>query len=147
MCNLIVLSTTSDRDLTECNTGDLVFDRHLPGMQEEQHLQYKNRWYVGSSQGCSCGFRHLLSENFPSLGFDVPQDWFTESQEDIEATLKWIKVVRAIVASGDRVDCIDIWEHSEEIPAELAGRVDVAFSSVPDEAFRFVENYHHEFLP
>ena len=91
---MTIVSTTSDLNLTKFNTDDVVFDRAMPGVPEEQLLKYKNKWYLGSSQGCSCGFRHLMTSNFEDLGFAEPEDRFPEDQDDIEATLKVVNIFK-----------------------------------------------------
>ncbi len=146
MCYMTIVSTTSNLDLTEFNTGDVVFDREMPGIPEEKLLKYDNKWYLGSSQGCSCGFRHLMSENFKDLGFAKPEDWFPENQEDIDATLKVIEVFKRILSSGSNLECIDAWASDDSLEPNLSGQVKVNLSKIPDAAFRFIENYQHEFI-
>lgn len=146
MCYMTVLSTTTDRDLTDFDTAGVTFSRELPGLPAERFLAYPHRWYVGSAHGCSCGFRHLMAENFAALGFAAPVDWFEEDPADIAATLELVRALRCIVADGARVDCVDAWEGDQRDKSRLAGTVVVDFAEVADEAFRLIENYHHEFV-
>lgn len=145
MCYLTVLSTTTDRDLAAFNAEGVSFSRDLPGLPAERYLKYPHRWYVGSADGCSCAFRHLMAENFADLGFAEPVDWFEEEPAHIAATLRLVQALRQIVADGARLDCVDAWEGDHREAADLAGEVVVDFSEVPAAAFRLIENYHHEF--
>lgn len=139
MCYQLILSTTSNRDLTASNNDLVRFSRHLPAIAEVSELKYPYQWYVGSKSECSCSFRHLYSID---LGFGEPVDWYKEEQGDIDATLQVIATIRELVTSGESVDCIDAWPGSEtgETP-----RLVVDLGTVSDRAFRFFENYHFIF--
>lgn len=145
MCYIVLLGTTSDEDLARHNTTLLHFTRDIPttgaATVEATALRHPHRWYVGSSAGCSCSFRHLYSVE---LGFSEPEDWYPEEAEDIQATLQFIQVVRALVAEGHAVACIDAWEHAEMLPNEHEELL-VALSSIRDSEFRFFENHHFVF--
>jgi hypothetical protein len=146
MCHMIIMSTTSDLDLRKFNSSDVIFESELPGVPEEKLLKYDHKWYVGSYQGYSCGFRHLMSVNFPDLGFADPEEWFQENQENIDATLKLIKIFKEIIVSGEKLECIDAWSHDSSEEPYLEGNVIVNLNEVPDTAFRFIESFHHEFI-
>lgn len=146
MCNMIVISTTSDLNLEKFNENDLLFNKEMPGIPEEKFLKYPNKWYVGSSHGCSCSFRHLMVENFPDLGFAEPVDWFEEDQEDIDATLKLVTAFKEIISDGSKLDCIDAWSGDEKKNYNLSGQVTINFSIVSDAAFRLIEGYEHEIV-
>ena len=141
MCYSLILSTTSDEDLAERSSELVHFSRDLPGIVEESRLQYPAVWYVGSKSGCSCTFRHLHS---PDLGFGEPEDWYPEQADEIEATLRLIKIIRELVERGFCVDCFDAWaeEGSSSAPA---GRISVDLGAVPNEAFRLIENHYFDF--
>lgn len=144
MCYMLFLSTDSQAELSESNTELLCFSKELPGLPEERLLEYPNKWFVGSAQGCSCGFRHLCSASI-ELGFGIPEDWFPEDADDIEATHQFIRVVRSLRASGAAVECIDAWcddNHS----VSLKGTVQVNLDEIPDVAFRFYENQRLVFV-
>jgi hypothetical protein len=142
---MTIISTTSDIDLTQFNSSDVVFDKEMPGIPEEQLLKYHHKWYVGSSHGCSCGFRHLMTANFSDLGFSDPEEWFHENLEDIEATIKLVRIFKKVIESGSKLECIDSWTHDPSDPPNLSGNVIVNFTEVSETAFRLIENYHHEF--
>lgn len=144
MCYMLLLSTDSEVDLSESNTELLCFRKELPGLPEESLLEYPNKWFVGSAQGCSCGFRHLGSESI-ELGFGIPEDWFPENADDIEATHQFIRVVRSLRASGNGVECIDAW-CDDSHPVSLNGAVQVNLDEIPDVAFRFYENQRFVFI-
>lgn len=146
MCYMTIISTTSDLDLTKFNSSDVIFDSELPGVPEEKLLKYSHKWYVGSYQGCSCGFRHLMAVNFPDLGFAAPEEWFQENKEDIDATLKLIKIFKEIIISGKKLECIDAWAHNPSAEPYIEGNVVVNLNEIPEPSFRFIENYHHEFI-
>lgn len=139
MCYSIYLSTDSDLDLSKWNY-DLVRFRIEPAPEIfRPKLRFPYQWYVGSKSGCSCTFRHLYSVE---LGFGEPVDWYEEDEEEITATISFIKVIRKIVEMGFHVDCVDIWEGAspEEI-SEFSVNLDV----VSDKQFRFFENHHFIF--
>jgi hypothetical protein len=139
MCYSLLLSTTSNRDLAASNNELVRFSRDLPAIPEVSDLKYAHKWYVGSRSGCSCSFRHLYSVD---LGFGEPVDWSKEEQEDIDATLQVIAMIRSLIVSGESVDCIDAWLRSEASqPTELI----VSLGTVSDREFRFFENYHFIF--
>jgi hypothetical protein len=140
MCYTLFLSTTSSEDLAQFNSEALRFENTIPEGLSFSRLLFPNKWYVGSRTGCSCSFRHLAG---PEFDFGVPQDWFPEEQSDIEATLLFIRVVRSLLASGARVDCIDLWQghDSESVPW-----VSVNLGLILDEEFRFFENHHFDFM-
>jgi hypothetical protein len=144
MCYQLILSTDAAEDLAAHNDDLVSFSRELPGLPEERLLEHTRRWFVGSRHGCSCGFRHLHVSSV-ELGFGEPVDWYHEEAEDVAATLRFIAIVRALVASGARVDCIDAWNHGED-PVALAGIVAVDLAIVSDRAFRFMENHRFVFV-
>lgn len=144
MCYITILSTTSNIELTKYNSDDLVFSKEMPGIPEEKLLKYPYTWYVGSSQGCSCGFRHLMVCNFEDLGFAEPVDWFPEEPEDISATLKLVRVFKEIISDNSKLECIDAWSNElDELPV-LSGSIVVSLSRISEPAFRLIENYQHE---
>ncbi len=144
MCYMTVLSTTSDADLAVGNSETVQFSRELPGVPEETYLRFKNKWYVGSNSGCSCEFRHLLVASV-ELGFGPPEDWFPEAPSDVEATRHVIRSIRALVETGEQVDCVDAWAHGQESADPLAGDIEVDLPQVSDEAFRFFESHRFTF--
>lgn len=140
MCYIVLLSTTSTQDLTAFNTPLLTFEHNASELEGVQDLAYPQRWYVASRTGCSCGFRHLYSVE---LGFGEPVDWYPEEEDDIKATKEFIALVRGIIATGHRLDCVDDWEGENNMPhLEMV----VNLKTISDEAFRFFENYRFDFV-
>lgn len=140
MCYALLLSTTSDDDLSQFNGEGLRFESILPDRFSFNKLLHPNKWYVGSRTGCSCSFRHLAG---PPFEFGPPEDWFPEEASDIAATLLFIRVVRSLLSKGEQVDCIDRWEGNDP---EVIPWVSVNLSQIPDEEFRFFENQHFDFI-
>ena len=140
MCYALILSTTSNEDLSRSNCGEIKFNADIPERLPAQRLNHPNKWYVGSRTGCSCSFRHLYG---PEFDFRVPEDWFPEDKADIEATLMFVRVVRDLLAKGESVDCIDAWESTL---AESPRPMTVDLGQIRDEEFRLFENHHFEFV-
>ena len=138
MCYALLLSTTSEEDLTAHNTPLVKFVSDLPDIVERARLSHGSKWYVASRHGCSCAFRHLYSVE---IGFGEPVDWHGENEEDILATKEFIKIVRELINAGYQVDCIDDWWSGSELPyVEMT----VDLNMVSDDQFRFFEN--HKFI-
>jgi len=140
---MVLLSTDSPEDLSAHSDDLLTFSRTLPPLAEVALLAHPHRWFVGSRHGCSCGFRHLYIGSV-SLGFGEPQDRYPEEVEDLEATRKFLSVVRALLATGAYVDCIDAWGHETET-ANLSETISVNLAEVSDREYRFFENHHFVF--
>lgn len=143
MCYMLLLGTDATEDLSARNTELMTFSKELPGLPEEQCLELSQKWYVGSAHGCSCGFRHLYIGSV-ELGFGVPEEWYPEAPEDLEATSQFVEVVKSLLAAGHRVECIDAWCHGSG-SAKLAATVQVNLREVAGEAFRFFENHRFVF--
>ncbi len=141
MCYVLLLSTTSEEELAARNSVLVRFTRDLPKVADTSKLRYPHHWYVQSHLGCSCGFRHLYSIE---LGFGEPVDWYPEESEEIDATLQLVAIIRRLVERGERVDCVDQWEHKNMHPAAEAVLI-VNLSKVADQEFRFFENHHFIF--
>jgi len=118
----------------------MKFDGKIPDHLPAGHLLYSNKWYVGSRTGCSCSFRHLYG---PEFEFGIPEDWFPEEKADIDATLEFIRLIRALVIKGEHVDCIDTWDGQGA--GEPVASLPVNLSKIRDEEFRFFENHHFDF--
>jgi hypothetical protein len=146
MCYMTVMSTNSELDLQEFNTADLIFKREMPGVLEEMYLMYPHKWYIESQYGCSCGFRHLMACNFSDLGFADPVEWFDKEPEDIEATLKLVRIFKKITMTNNKLDCIDAWAGNNENEPNLSGDIVVNLKTVSETAFRLIENYRHEIV-
>ena len=144
MCQIIVVSTSSDQDLSEWNTPLVQFSRQLPKGDEHTLLHFEHKWFLGSRDGCSCGFRHL-SHGSQELGFSEPVDWWPEEPEDLESTLQAVKLFKRLAISGARLDCIDAWAQDEPKELGLLGDSVVNLAAVPELAFRFFDGHRFEF--
>lgn len=139
MCNELILSTDSPEDLTKWNTGLLVFSKDLPDSPFLDLLDYNHQWYIGSRDGCSCGFRHLISHE---LGFGPPVDWYEEDPLALAATIEFVKVARHLIGQGHSVDCVDYWFTS---PVEICQTQEVDLSLLSENDFRFFQDFHFRF--
>lgn len=140
MCYAIYLSTDLEDDLSKFNTALVRFEHVDVRSPVITSLEYIHKWYVASKSGCSCTFRHLTSVE---LGFGAPVDWYEEEENEIAATLTFIKVIRKLINRGAKVDCIDIWYGTE--PSDIQVKR-VKLMDIKDEQFRFFENYHFLFV-
>jgi hypothetical protein len=142
MCYELYLSTSSSEDLAEHNSELLRFERQEPSRNEIAGvLLNPQKWFVGSKSGCSCTFRHLAGGD---PGFDEPQDWSPEEEDNVRATAELYRVIASLVQSGDKVDCLDIWSETKTADVKM---IAVSLGVVPEKAFRFFENYHFVFEP
>ena len=66
-----------------------------------------------------------------------------EEENEIAATLIFIKVIRKLIDRGAKVDCIDTWFGPEPSDIQL---MSVDLSVIEDDQFRFFENYHFLFV-
>ena len=144
MCYMTVISTTSNHELSEFNTPLVQFSRKLPQVPEESFLRYPNKWYLGSKDGCSCGFRHLDHGN-EELGFSEPVDWWPEEQEAVEATHQVVRVFRALLSEGAKLDCVDPWVQDKKQAPKLFGELVVNLAAISESSFRFFEGHRFEF--
>ena len=140
MCYSIYLSTDSSQDLSGENSELLHFQKDSVAEPFRSMLRNEHQWYVGSETGCSCTFRHLFSIE---LGFSEPVDWYEEDEIEIAATLSFIKIIRQLVDSGQKVDCIDVWNDAAQ--DHIIEQI-VNLKKTDDEQFRFFENHHFVFI-
>jgi hypothetical protein len=139
VCYSIFLSTDSSRDLSAENSELLEFKLEAIKEPFRSILQHEHQWYVGSKSRCSCTFRHLYSTE---LGFSEPVDWYPEDEDEIEATLYFIKILRQLVDQSYKVDCVNIWN---DMIGDKFNQAIVNLEIVSDEQFRFFENFHFIF--
>ena len=140
MCCQLYLSTSSPEDLTRFNSELVHFERI--GAADDQRLailENPEKWFIGSKSKCSCTFRHFVSAD---AGFDEPQDWCPEDEDNVRATAELYGVIRSLLDAGERVDSLDLWYDAtgEEIKTMV-----VNFGAVPGKKFFFLENYHFVF--
>ena len=134
MCYSIYVSTDSNQNLSDGN-GELIhFQKEAIAEPFNTLLRHENQWFVGSKSVCSCTFRHLFSTE---LGFSEPVDWFEEDEDEIEATLLFIKIVRRLIDQGHRVDCIDAWYVTAK--GDIT-EMKVNLKDLDDEQFRLLDN-------
>lgn len=143
MCYIILLSTDLTIDLSGYNNDLVRFSPEMPGLAEEELLAHRQKWFVGSRDGCSCGFRHLHVDSV-ELGFGEPVDWYPEEPEDIKATKEFISIIRKLSTQGAEIDCVDAWDNSN-ITATLERTIDIPLSQMLDTEFRFFENHRFVF--
>jgi hypothetical protein len=140
MCYVVLLGTDADDHLSRHNAGELTFSRLPPDQSEAMLLNLPQQWVV-SVGTCSCGLRHLMHPS-AAFNFSEPVAWFQEHDENLVATLHVIRVIRALVAGGAAVECVDVWDH--DLPDSLTVlAVDLAI--VSDTGFRFFENHRFVF--
>jgi len=143
MCYMLLLSTSSSEDLSVHNCDLIHFEKDASEHAPSNALRYSNKWFVGSRSGCSCSFRQLYSIE---LGFEEPVDWYKEDQDDIAATLLFVKIVKSLLTKGEGVDCIDLWDDILDQPEEASIPVlEVNFEKIGETEFRFFENHHFNF--
>ena len=140
---MIVISTTSKLDLSKLNTPLVQFSKDLPNIQVKSLLRFPHRWFLGSKDGCSCGFRHLDHGN-EELGFAEPVDWWPEDAEDIEATRQVVKIFKDLLSNGVQLDCINAWAQDDENEPRLAGDSVVNLGAIQESSFRFFEWHRFE---
>ena len=145
MCYAVIFSTTSTCDLESLNNGTFQFSRELPDLEQLRHLQHPNKWHLTTDGSCSCGFRHL-DMGADELGFSEPEDWLPEEPEDIQATLQVVAILKSLVAEGEKLDCIDVWQGSEHTKPSIKNKIIVNLNTLPDAKFRFIENYLFNFI-
>lgn len=137
MCYSVYLSTESTEDLTTNNEHLIRFKKVVDNEEDSSIslLSYPNIWYVGSQHDCSCGFRHIMTDD---LGFSEPVDWYDEDDDDIEATKKIYQVLMRIVQQGYAVDLVDKWEGTQNKNIKAK---DVSLKEIGETRFRFFESY------
>jgi hypothetical protein len=140
MCYLIAVSTSSGKDLTKLNSRFVRFSRAVADVPRASFLQFQNKWFLGSMDGCSCRFRHLEVEDM-AQGFAQPADWFPEDADDIAATIEVVGAFKAIMADGSRLDCVDSWTSFPGEELELGGVQEIDLAGMAADRFRFIESY------
>jgi len=104
-------------------------------------LDFANKWYVGSKSGCSCTFRFLHHASV-DLGFSEPVDWYQEEQDELDATRAFYRTLKGLLSAGHRVDLVSRWEGAQ--PGDIT-TLDVSLEDIPENAFRFFEDYKFRF--
>lgn len=94
--------------------------------------------YVGSDQGCGCGFRHVLFE-----GGGWPNEHLTGLQEDTQQNHDaLIAFIRQHFATEPFVELYGCWDGDFAEP--LASEIDLALSRVADPVFCFRERGYYK---
>jgi hypothetical protein len=140
VCYLLHLSTSSEEDLS-ARSDELIQYAKPIGMDDlvTARLLHSHKWFVAAPSSCSCGLRHLMQVEF---GFSKPVDWYPEDEENIKATLRFVRTIRKLREAGHSVDCIDAWVDST---GEGLIQMKVRLAALTDDEFRFFENYHFLF--
>ena len=135
---MLHMSTDCPDDLEAMSSAHVRFERpSVAGYcPSPPILKHAEKWFIGSSTGCSCTFRHL-SLGAQELGFGEPEDWFPEEQDEIDGTLELYDMLKGLVERGHQVELFDSW--NGEVPPDLQKRT-VSFSEVPGTHFRLFEN-------
>ena len=140
MCYQLYLSTSSREDLTRFNSELVHFElAKVPGDERLSVLENPQKWFVGSKSGCSCTFRHFVSLDG---GFDEPQDWSPEDEDNVRATIELYRVIRSLIHAGERVDCLDLWYDATR---DAIRTMVVSLNAVPEQKFLLLENCHFVF--
>lgn len=134
MCNLIYISTDSERDLGAIDS--ILFKLRKPTAEDtvsvEGYFRYPNTWYLESQYGgCSCHFRQLMSGS--DFWFGPPEDWYEEDDDDVEATAAVYDVFTDLITSGSRVAVLISWN----LETDEFKDVEVRLSEVDRSSFRF----------
>lgn len=143
MCYHLFLSTNSDEDLGQYNSDLIGFWREGLDEQFLQFLHYPHKWFVGSPKVCSCEFRHIGARADSLDSFSLPHDGLMDSDEQIEATFEFLKVVKKLLADGYQCDCVDKWW---EAKPEYIREFEVDLSKLDSARFQFFEDYRFEFV-
>ncbi len=146
MCYILYLSTDSEEDLSLLPHDHYMISR-LPVDWEEDSdaiacLGYPNKWLMdGQYGGCSCHFRHLGEESM--MRFGPPEDWCPEDADDVGATIGAFQLFSRLTGEGHGVDVVDVWSGK---PREKVHELEISVGEMPDEDFRFFENYKFNFV-
>lgn len=150
MCYMVYISTNCPDDLSALSSHAVRFEQPkaenytpCPAIFNSHKTLGCQTWYVGSATGCSCTFRQLCKESI-ELGFDIPQEWYPEDSEEIQATLLLYEILCDIVQRGFSLSLLDCWsgdEHLDPNPLE------VSCSAIAADQFRLYEGYQFIFKP
>ncbi len=143
MCYMLVMSTSSNSDLSIYDNRLISFSKIENDIPEDHILINQYKWFVGSAHGCSCGFRHLYLSSV-ELGFEEPKDWFPEEKDDISATVTFVRIIKSLISAGNKVDCFDAWDEYQDTSI-MASKQIIDILQMKDEKFRFFENHHFIF--
>jgi hypothetical protein len=142
MCYSVYFSTDSSEDLAKSPS---VFYSVCPFEVESDSqvvdlLGYTQRRFLESRYGgCSCHFRHSMTEEFGPV-----EDWDPEDADDVEATEHFYDLLSRILAEGHRLDIVDIWT---DTPVQDVRSIDVFLHRLPRDQFRFLEGIRFELKP
>lgn len=137
MCYSVFLSTDSTEDLAAFNDPLIKFIRiaHIEEDSSISLLSYPNVWHVGSRSDCSCGFRHVMTDD---LGFSEPVGWYEEDAEDLAATKKVYRILLRLAQQEYAVDIVDTWEGTQKKDIKVK---DISLKEIGESRFRFFESY------
>ena len=138
MCLAVYIA--SDHELPEIGWDESDPKFHveiIDGSDEkmDKHLKLPNVAYLGSHQGCGCGFRKPIN---------IPEDLLEpneleESQADYNALASYIKNLQNSGASCEIYAC---WEGDEEHHSEYKSRVTT--EELASKEFRLQEKTYYE---
>ncbi len=142
MCFVLYLATGQpvrsipwDEHDTKLNTGDLTdYDAGV-----SIHFRKPNLKYVGSDQGCGCGFRHVSYQNgqWPEEAMIGSEDYTGEDQQANHSQLHHL--LSELLQSGEALELYGCWDGDFLEPA--AGHEDLPVNRILDRKFYFRERY------
>ena len=141
MCNIIFISTNQWFDLSQFNCEDISFTQSLPEYVPEIHqMKFKYGWYIAgypNIEACSCYFRIRPLD----LGFNVPEDWYEEDEQSIQATKIAYDIFESLIQKNISFEIIVSWaQGSVNTDFNTIHDVELDFTKIKRDEFCFIEN-------
>ena len=133
--DLPVTSIAWDEHDRKLNTKDLT--DHDAAVADHFHKPYRK--YVGSDQGCGCGFRHVLFQDgeWPEECMIASEDYTGEDQQPNHEQLH--QLLGELLKSSKAVELYGCWDGDFHEPA--AGHEVLPIERIFDHAFYFRERF------
>lgn len=137
MCMVYFIGTDKDIPLIEFNSTEPAF--HVIELSEQEqivqeHFSKLRVHYIGSSQGCGCGFRAQ-----PSCVYDPDSEEFSTTIKDHNALADYLD--QLMVLGEKEIELYGCWSGDEKEKSE--SRRECSTSDIRQNAFQFNER---EFL-